>query len=240
MRQTCLRFADRILGVSRHTLAAFLKNKAPQSPRDSVLYCGIDTKMFRGDADPAAFRRDMGFPASAKILLFAGRMIPLKNPLFVVNMMKTLARLDASIAACFVGTGELEAEVANLVQAMSLDNRIRFLGWRDDLARIMKASNLLLFPNIEDVKEGLGLVVVEAQAAGLPMLLSRGASEEAIIVPELSHILPLADGPDQWSRRALEILGKPIPPREVSLRRVENSPFSMANSSSSLIALYEN
>jgi glycosyltransferase involved in cell wall biosynthesis len=240
MRQTCLRFADRVVGVSQHTLAAFLKNEAPQPPRDRVLYCGIDAQRFRVETDPAAFRREMGLSASARILLFAGRMVPLKNPLFVVNMMKTLAHLDASIVACFVGTGELEEKVARLAQEMSISGRIRLLGWRDDLARIMKASNLLVFPNIEEVKEGLGLVVVEAQAAGLPMLVSQGVSEEAIVVPGLSQILQLATGPQHWARRAMKTLAMPIPDRRASLSQIENSAFSIGNSSAGLMALYEN
>jgi glycosyltransferase involved in cell wall biosynthesis len=239
MRQTCLRLADRIVGVSRHTLSSFLKNKSPIAPRDRVLHCGIDTEQFRGAIDPVAIRRDLGLPDSAKILLFAGRMVPLKNPLFVVEMMKTIVELDASIVACFVGTGELEAAVSSIAQSLSLSNRVRLLGWRDDLAKIMKASNLLLFPNVEAVKEGLGLVVVEAQAAGLPMLLSHGASEEAIVIPELAQFMRLADGPGQWARRAMEILAKPIPNREASLKLVEASSFSIANSSSALMALYQ-
>ena len=240
MRQACLRLADHIVGVSRDALSKFLRNKPPQPGRDRVLYCGVDTQRFNKPPwDREEFRRSLGLPAGAKVLLFVGRMVPLKNPLFVVDMVQVLAKLDPSVVACFVGTGELESQVARRVQAMALGNRVRLLGWRDDIPQIMRSSDLLVFSNVEEPKEGLGLVLVEAQAAGLPVLLSRGAPEDAIVIPELAQILPLASGTVAWARRAAECLAKPIPDRHASLKKVEDSPFTLTKSASALTELYQ-
>jgi glycosyltransferase involved in cell wall biosynthesis len=240
MRQTCLRLADHVIGVSHHTLNKFLRNSVPKTERDRVLFCGIETKKFRESLlDPVQFRRELGFSDDAKVVIFAGRMVAIKNPLFVLEMMKTLMEYDPSVVACFLGTGELESKVEEQAKEMCLSDRVRLLGWRDDVAQVMKVSNLFIFPRLEEPKEALGLVLVEAQAAGLPMLLSHGASEEAIVIPELAQFIRLADGPGQWARRAVEILAKPIPNREVSLKMVEGSRFSIAKSSSALMALYQ-
>ncbi|MBL7040626.1 MAG: glycosyltransferase [Pirellulaceae bacterium] len=240
MRRTCLQLADRIVGISHHTLATFLKNKPPRVGHDVILPCGTDTRPFTAEPDPAEFRHSLDFPASARILLFVGRMIPYKNPLFVLDMLADLAKLDSSVVACFIGTGLLESELENAAKQKSLLDRIRLLGWRDDIARIMKVSDLLVFPNIEETKEGLGLAVVEAQAAGLPMVLSLGATEEAVVVPELSHVVPLSRGPKGWARRAAEILSSPSPDRQACLRKVERSHLSLTSSVSGLMALYQN
>jgi len=240
MRQTCLRLANQIVGVSHHTLAKFLRNRPPQPERDRVLYCGIETKKFRENLlDTVQFRRGLHLSEDAKIVLFVGRMVPIKNPVFVLEMMKTLVQHDPSVVACFVGTGELESKVVELAKEMSLSDHVRLLGWRDDMAQIMSMSNLFVFPRLEEPKEALGLVLVEAQAAGLPMLVSQGAPDDAVVTRELVQFLPLSSGPVAWACWAAEILAKPIPDREASLRLVEASSFSIANSSSALMGLYQ-
>ena len=238
MRQTCLRLADNTVAISQHTLAKFLNGRTPREGRDLILPVGVDTRPFAAPSDAAEFRRQLGLPASAKILLFVGRMVAYKNPLFILDMLEILARRDSSVMACFVGNGPLVSEVERVARAKSLSDRVRLLGWRDDIAQIMQASNLLVFPNLEDVKEGLGLVVVEAQAAGLPMILSLGATEEAIVVPELANILPLEICAEGWARRAAEILERPAPDRHTCLNKVEASPLSLNSSAAGLMALY--
>jgi glycosyltransferase involved in cell wall biosynthesis len=176
---------------------------------------------------------------NAKVILFVGRMVPLKNPAFVLEVLNVLAATDQSIVACFVGTGALTGELERIATEQSLRRQVRFLGWRDDVAQIMKASDLFLSPHLEDCKEALGLVLVEAQAAGLPMLLSLGALEEAVVIPELATFLPLSAGPEAWAQRAREILSQSHPVQEECLARIERSSFSIENSARKLMELYQ-
>ena len=183
-------------------------------------------------------RVELGLPSDATVLLFVGRMTPLKNPTFVVEMLASILPHVPSAYAVFVGSGDLSDLVELEAQSLGVKDRIRMLGWRDDTAELMANSDLFVFPRLEHPKEGLGLVVVEAQAAGLPMLLSPGIPEDAIVVPELFHTLPLRLGPGKWAEKAADILSQERIKQTQSLERVADSRFSMTRSVHDLMQLY--
>ena len=103
----------------------------------------------------------------------------------------------------------------------------------------MVNSDVLIWPSVEEPKEGLGLGIVEAQAACLPILMSRSVPEEAIVVPELVEVLPLAAGAEQWANTVLRVLSGPRPDRNATRQKVASSSFSMAAGVSNLVALYD-
>ena len=103
---------------------------------------------------------------------------------------------------------------------------------------LMRLSDVLIFPRLEEPKEGLGLVLVEAQAAGLPVLASSSITEDVQVIPELFTILPLALGPGAWAEAANRIFAAEQLSSEECLRRVESSPFSLNAGVTNLLALY--
>lgn len=244
MRQLCLRLADRIVGISRHTLATFLNGRAPSAPRDVVLYYGIDTRPYHATPpDAVALRQSLKLPSNARLLLFVGRMVSYKNPLFVVDILAELAHAEPNLYALFVGTGPLEDEVRRRAESKSLADRVRVLGWRDDTVGLMQAADLFVFPRAENDSdgvgmEGLGLVVVEAQAAGLPSLLSRGIPEDAIVLKDLCEMLPLSAGSKAWGDAVRRILARPRPNRAFALAAIESSAFSLDAGFRGLSALH--
>ncbi len=239
MRRTCLALADKIVGVSNHTLDTFLRGRDQRPSRDQVIHCGIETDRFRRDETKAVeLRHSFGFMPNTKILIFVGRMIAYKNPNFVIEVLSLLHQKDARFAAVFAGTGPFEDEVRELARQKGLHERVRVLGWHQDVPELMQACDLLIWPGVEDPKEGLGLGVVEAQAAGLPVLMSRNVPEEAVVVPELVKILPLSEGPQRWAEAVVALLGRARPARHESLARVEASSFSIEQSADNIAALY--
>jgi glycosyltransferase involved in cell wall biosynthesis len=240
MRQVCLHYADNIVGISRDALDAFLDGKKAKPGRDRIIHCGIDTSQFRRTLmDPAEFRRSFELPENSKILLFVGRMNEYKNPCFVVDVLEVLSRTNLDATAIFAGSGPLEAEVHRLAEQKSLNHRVRVLGWRNDIPLLMQYSDVLVWPVQEQPKEGLGLGVVEAQAAGLPVLMSRSVAEEAIVVPELVEVLPLTAGPQVWADAVISILNRTHLSKQESLARIESSSFSILQSASNIMALYD-
>ena len=102
----------------------------------------------------------------------------------------------------------------------------------------MVNSDVLIWPSLEEPKEGLGLGIIEAQAAGLPIVMSLSVPEEAIIVPELIQVLPLAAGADAWASAIHSLDMRVMPTRSECLRWVESSSFGMHEGVTSLMALY--
>jgi glycosyltransferase EpsF len=244
MRATCLALADRIVGISQYTLDNFLDGRPPKPSRDMVVYYGIDTAPFHAPPpDRTAIRRSLDLPGDAKIILFVSRMVSYKNPLFVVDVLAQLADTDPKVYAVFVGTGPLEGAVRSRAAELNVTERVRVLGWREDGATLMRAADLFLFPRAEEVvdgaaREGLGLVVVEAQAAGLPALLSRGIPSDAIVNEELCEMRSLGDGAAAWADAARAILARPRPDARASVETIDRSRFSLRAGFESLTALH--
>jgi glycosyltransferase involved in cell wall biosynthesis len=238
-RQICLR-ADKIVGVSQDALDAMLAGHKRRPGRDCVIHCGIETHRFRRDENNVRdLRQSFSLGTDAKILLFVGRMIAYKNPNFVVEVLSHLHQKDARFAAVFAGTGPFEDKVRELARQKRLQERVCVLGWRQDVPELMQACDLLIWPGVEEPKEGLGLGIVEAQAAGLPVLMSRNVPEEAVVVPELVKILPLSEGPQAWAEAVIALFQCARPARHESLARVEASSFSIEQSADNIAALYD-
>ncbi|WP_205508574.1 glycosyltransferase [Longitalea arenae] len=239
-RRLAIYFSDYIVGISKDTLSEFTYNKGLKNKRCSVLYYGINLSPFKDTADRLSVCKEIGIPDDAKMLLFVGRMNTLKNPVFVIDILERLTEIRKDVYAVFIGKGEQEELVLQRTKEKGLQNKVRLMGWRDDTAIIMKAADVFVFPRFEYPKEGLGLVVVEAQAAGLPMALSNGIVPDAIEIPELAFIIDLANNPEEWAKRINEVLthGTSVN-RTEAYHRMNNSKFEIRKATENFIALYE-
>lgn len=238
-RQVCMNLADGIIGISNHTLDQFLRHKPRRPGRDQVVYYGVNLEPVQAAAiQRSDFRRQFNIPFDAKVLVFIGRLAHLKNPVFVVDVLKSLLTLEPNAYAIFAGSGDLAHDVEQRASELGIADRIRLLGWRDDAAYLMKNSDLFIFPRLETPREGLGLVVVESQACGLPMLTTSGIPTDAIVNEQLVKFLPLNATHQQWAQVAVQELNKPRQAFEVAANRIEQSQFNMQHSVNCLIELH--
>ena len=148
LRRICLTLADQIVTNSNRSLDTFLAGRKRRSERDLVHYLGIDpAPLIAAKPDRAAFRRRHGFAEDARIVLFAGRMVPEKNPVFAVDVIAEMRRSDPLVVGMFAGAGSLEAEVRARAAARGVEPFVRLLGWRDDIAEVMAASDWFILPH---------------------------------------------------------------------------------------------
>jgi glycosyltransferase involved in cell wall biosynthesis len=244
MRRICLATSDCIVGISRHTLETMLGRSAREDRCETVVYYGIDTTPYHGSPpDRAAIIRELNLPDGAEILLFAGRMVWYKNPLFVLDILECLRQSHSQTVALFAGSGPLVSEVERLAKERGLADHVRVLGWRNDTSNLMRVSDVFIFPRVETRVdgfgiEGLGLVVVEAQAAGLASVISRGVPEDAIVIREQCHVVALSDGPEEWAAVTRKILSGARPRQDVAVAAIDSSRFSAASGLASLQRLY--
>lgn len=239
LRQTCLRLADRIVGISQHTLDTFLAGRPRRPGRDRVHYYGVDPQPFaEADADRDAFRRAHDLPADARVLLFAGRLVPEKNPTVFVDVLAEMTARDPSVYGLVVGTGSEAEAVRERARARGVTDRLRMLGWRDDLPAFMVGADWFILPRPESPMEGLGLAVVEAQLAGLRLILSRGIADDALLPGAAAVRLPLASGPAAWADAALALLDRPAPSRIQAVATLAASPFDLDTALDDLVSLY--
>ena len=240
MRRVCLMMADRIVGISGHTLDTLLSGRPRRAGRDMVHYYGVEPAPF-ASAKPhrTAFRRELGLPADALVLIFAGRVVPEKNPGFVVDVLFELRRFEPRAVAVFAGTGSLVEAVRERAGQLGVEPWVRLLGWRNDLAEVMSSSDLFILPRPERPMEGFGLAVIEAQLAGLRMLLSKGIPDDSLLPTASYRRLPLAAGAREWAKAGIELLRSPANTSAAALAALEKSPMQMDRALDHLLMLHE-
>ena len=243
------RYSTHITGTSRQVLTeyGFDAQRFHKVPK-LALHCGFDPVRFLGDADLAkeSVCREFCWPEDSRIILFAGRIDQSpdfghpqnhKNSGFAVSVAIECMRRDAR--ARLLLAGALSPAVTILKQriaAAGFTRRIQFAGIRKDIARLMVASDVLLFPSRG---EGLGMVVVEAQAAGLPVLASTSVPRECVVVPELVAFQKLEAGAAQWATDLLKLAAQPNRIAGAN-QRVTTSHFAIKHSAGALLKLYSN
>ncbi len=241
------RYSTHITGTSRHVIAdyGFDDLNFSHIPR-MALYCGFDPSRFLGERTAAktALCGELGWPEDAKIILCVGRIDPQgdvghrraqKNSAFAVSVGIECGRRDPDVRMVFAG--EPSAAVPMLEQriaAAGLEGRIRFVGIRKDIGHFMLASDVLLFPSRA---EGLGMVAVEAQAAGLPVLASTNVPSECVVIPELVRFKDVGAGEAAWAEDLLQVAGRPRSIRCAN-QQVAASHFAIENSAEALIEVY--
>ena len=103
----------------------------------------------------------------------------------------------------------------------------------------MKEADVFVFPREENPKEGLGIVVVEAQAAGMPMFITNGITRDAIVIEQLVHCNDLLN-PAEWARQIADVLEAERPiSRNEAIDRMRQSPFDLGRATKNLVDIYE-
>lgn len=139
-------------------------------------------------------RRDLGL-SDAFVVGHVGRFVPQKNHSFLIEAFSRFSRIRQDARLVLVGDGELTTRVQREVEKLGVGDKVIFLGQRKDTSRLYQAFDVFALPSLY---EGLCLVGIEAQRAGLPCLMSDQITREVDITHTVDF-LPIAD-PDYWSR----------------------------------------
>jgi hypothetical protein len=106
------------------------------------------------------------------------------------------------------------------------------------MPEIMSCSDWFILPHPEHPVEGFGVAVVEAQLAGLRMLLSRGIPDDPLLPTACCRRLPLSGGSKEWAIAAMELLRNPAPSRVAAQAALRKSPMNMDQALNGLLALH--
>ncbi len=199
-----------------------------------TLYCGVDLEPFRQAVDRAAVRAELGLPADAFVLGHVGRFMEQKNHTFLLRIAAEASRREARTHLLLVGEGPLRPLIERQAAEQGLSGRVDFAGQRPDVPRLMRgAMDVFVLPSLH---EGLPLVGMEVQAAGLPLVMTDTITPEVDRVPGMVHRLPLAQPPSAWAEAILAARRSVGP--EQALALVEQSPFNIQQGVKELERLY--
>lgn len=132
-----------------------------------------------------------------------GRFNQQKNHVFLINVFCEIKKRNNSAKLLLVGIGEKQQEIQRLVSEKGLSNDVIFTGVRSDIPSLMSAMDVFLFPSLY---EGMPNTVIEAQACGLPCVVSDAITKEAKVTNILKFV-PLSSTLDNWAEVALSFNG---------------------------------
>lgn len=211
------RLVERHVCVSQ-AVADFSIRESGLSPHKTVVIPnGVDVELFR-DSEPVELSR-FGIPDGASVLLSVGRLDPQKDPLTLIRAMKRLADDRPDVHLLLVGQGPLEPEIVQAAESAGIADRVHLAGWQPDIAGFLRAADVFV---LASRWEGLPNVLLEAGAAGLPIVATRAEGAAEIVEDGVTGRL-VAIGDDQALASAVDqVLRDPTSAADSAVRLQRN------------------
>ncbi|PGA19849.1 glycosyltransferase family 1 protein [Priestia aryabhattai] len=165
-----------------------------------------------------------------------GRFMEAKNHIFLLQIMKRILKKNPDTEMLLVGDGVLKQQIEEQAKKEGIHNSIKFMGIRKDIPTMFHSMDVFVFPSLY---EGLGLVLLEAQASGLPCVVSEAIQPEADLNIGLVSKLSLADGPDVWADKIIGQVNKKEKDTDVIINAFEKNRYSLNYGISHLINIYK-
>ena len=195
-----------------------------RSGKVTILNNGLDTNVYYYSEDVRnETRNKWGIKESAFVVGHVGRFNQQKNHLFLIDVFAQICikRKDAHLL--LVGKGETMPDVEQRIKDLGIKDRVTFLGVRDDVAVLLNAMDVLIFPSLY---EGMPNVIIEAQACGLPCLLSDTISKDAAIT-KLVEFESLNSIPSVWADHTLRLVSQR--PRHDTSKEITEKGYSISS-----------
>jgi len=185
------------LAVSSEAAISLFGENWNADPRWRLSRLGIELEPFCCPVDCEETRSELRISPHAFVVGHVGRFFEQKNHEFLLEIAEVVCALRPEVIFLLVGDGPLRRKMEDRAKELGIHSRIRFAGVRGDIPRLMKgAMDVLLFPSLY---EGFPVVLMEAQAAGLPCIISDVITEEIDLVPHLIHRLSLQADAARWA-----------------------------------------
>ena len=150
-----------------------------------------------------------------------GRMTPQKNSVRLIEIFSAIAKKEPRAVLCLIGDGELKEEVLSKIKELGIEDRVDFLGRREDIHQFYCAMDVFLLPSLY---EGLPVVGLEAESGGLPVIFSSEITREANAC-DIGRFMDLSASDGEWADAALEAAKTNMPVRRSRDREVAEAGF---------------
>ena len=190
---------DRVTAVGRFVKQALVDHEGIAAGRIEVVYNGVDPARFAPPDAPAraAARAELGLEPQTPALLQVARFHPVKDHATALRSLAALLPLlppgpeESRPVLLLAGDGDGRAQAQTLAAALGVAQRVRFLGVRADVPRLMAAADLFLLTSLS---EGVSVTLLEAMAAGLPVVATDvGGNSEVVIHGQTGLLAPRGD-----------------------------------------------
>ncbi len=227
--------ADRIIV---HTQSYARTSRSLRGRPAAIIPSSVDVDRFRPGEGGAEVRARLGLAPEQRVLAFTGRLVPHKG---VDQILRALGTLPPDVVLLVVGRGPRLATLVALARRLGVEDRVRFLPDVSDaeLPRTLRAADLFVFPS-QNRLEGFGLVIAEAMASGLPVVVADLPGVRELITPGVEGLLvqPMLAG--DLADRIRELLDDPERRRSMAAaaRRRAEEHYALPRVTEALVQEY--
>lgn len=198
-----------------------------------VINNAIDIKKYSFSDDiREEYRKKLGITDKFVIGEF-GRLCNQKNQMFTLDIFSELQKIRQNSVLLLAGDGPLEEKLKKKINLLGLEDKVFLLGSRKDLEKLYNCLDVFLLPS---TYEGLGIVLIEAQANGLNCFTSKDCVPQTANVSDLLHYISLEEDSKDWAKSIIE---QDLSRKNVDTK-IEKSGFNIKMEANKLYDLYEN
>lgn len=199
-----------------------------------ILNNAIDAALYMYDESKRKkIRESLGINESTLVIGHVGRFSTQKNHMMIINIYELIKKKVPDSKLLLIGVGELMDKMESEVNRRKLQDNVLFLGLRSDVPDLLQAMDVFVFPSFN---EGLPLSIIEAQAAGLPCLVSDGVPLECKKT-DLVYQLALSESIEVWANTILKIAKRE---RKNTFEDIVKSGFDVTHETKKLEQFYQN
>lgn len=167
---------------------------------------GVDVSRFKVENKEEIrrrYRQEMGIPENATVLIYMAELLKNKNQLFLMRVLQELIAMNEDVYLVLAGMDHSDGEFEKYASEIGVKERVRFLGWRDDVGNLYAMADICTPTSI---REGFGLNLVEAMACGLPIVASENRGHATIIRNRENGFLVDLDNVHEFANRTKELI----------------------------------
>ncbi len=194
------RITDEFWGCSMEACRFFFPRAVRRGKRMRILLNGIEVERFHFQEEiREKKRKELGI-TNQLVIGHVGRFAKQKNQRFLIDIFQEIQEKEKNSLLLLIGKGPDEEKIREKVRKSGLEDKVLFLGARDDVNEVMMAMDVFVLPSLF---EGFGIVLVEAQASGLPCFCTEGKIPSTTNITNAYYPLPLEEGAGYWASEIL-------------------------------------
>lgn len=234
-RHRVMNYATNFWSCSLAASKFFYSETIMSGQKHEIVYNAIDLEKFSFDPEIRKIYRKKLNIDNKFVIGHIGRFQTQKNHIFLIEIFKELLTYKDNAILLLVGQGELESEIKTRVKEYGLEKKVLFLGQRNDISNILDAIDIFVFPSLF---EGLGIVLVEAQAKGVTCFTSKNVVPKEVNITGLVNFIDINLSAKDW---AIKIFQTNITHNNICLQQsLKNSNYNIKIEAEKLSIMFKN